>query len=193
MSTSTSRIERRSGTVLAVAARAILCALLAIVLTFSQDGGVAVSSKDRDPAFGLLVLGAFLVLQAVVLAVFSGSLSISRTGRLLVLVRAGVSLVGGVVALASTGGGLALLRPLEAVVFLVLGAIEIAGGVRRTERAELAGDAVVVGGLQVLVGLLLGILNGDVLLAVGVLGAWGAVVAVYLGISAVNLRRRAAA
>ena len=51
-------------------------------------------------------------------------------------------------------------------------------------------DAVVVGGLQVLVGVLLVILNPDALFAVGVLSAWGALVAVYLGISAVNLRRR---
>ena len=41
-------------------------------------------------------------------------------------------------------------------------------------------------------GLLLIILNSDPLFAVGVLAAWGAIVAVYLGISAANLRRREA-
>ena len=71
----------------------------------------------------------------------------------------------------------------------MVGALEIIGGLRRSERADLSGDAVVVGGLQVLVGVLLVVLNPDALFAVGVLGAWGAVVAVYLGISAANLRR----
>jgi len=44
----------------------------------------------------------------------------------------------------------------------------------------------------VLVGVVLVVLNPDPLFAVGVLSAWGAIVAVYLGISAVNIRRRSA-
>ncbi|RIX30100.1 hypothetical protein [Amnibacterium setariae] len=167
----------------AVAARAVAAAVLAAVVTFALDHGA-------PAAFGLIVLGGYLVLQAVVLAACSPGLARTRAGRGLVLVRALVSLAGGVVALAGSGAGLDLLRPLEALVFLALGALEIVGGLLRAERAELSGDAVVVGGLQVLVGVLLVVLNPDALFAVGVLSAWGALVAVYLGISAVNLRRR---
>jgi hypothetical protein len=144
-----------------------------------------------DPAgFGLIALGGYLILQAIVLAVCTTGLAWSRVGRVLVLVRAAVSLVGGVIALVGLQGGVGLFQPLEALVFLVIGALEIIGGLRRTERADLSGDAVVVGGLQVLVGVLLIVFNTDALLAVGVLGAWGAIVAVYLGISAANLRRK---
>ena len=185
---STTSRPARSGvsTPIAVAARAVAAALVAVAVTFALD--------HADPArFGLLALGGYLLLQAVVLAACTPGLAWSRTGRVLVLARAAVSLVGGVLALTGTSGGVAVLRPLESVVFLLIGAIEIAGGLRRTERADLSGDAVVVGGLQVLVGLMLAILNPDALLAVGVLGAWGAIVAVYLGISAANLRRREAA
>jgi hypothetical protein len=172
-------------TPLAVAARAVAAALLAAVVTFGLD-------HSAPARFGLAVLGGYLLLQAVVLAGCTTGLAWSRTGRLLVLLRAAISLVGGVLALTGQGGGLDALRPLEAVVFVLVGAVEIVGGLLRTERADLSGDAVVVGGLQVLVGVLLIVLNPDALLAVGVLAAWGAVVAVYLGISAANLRRRAA-
>jgi hypothetical protein len=167
----------------AVAARAVVAAVLALVVTFALD-------HSAPARFGLLVLGGYLILQAVVLAVCSPGLAWTRAGRGLVLLRAAVSLVGGVLALAGVDSGIALLRPLEALVFLLVGAVEIVGGLLRSERAELAGDAVVVGGLQVLVGVLLIVLNADALLAVGVLAAWGAIVAVYLGISAVNLQRR---
>jgi hypothetical protein len=180
----TSRTGRPAvSTPLAVAVRAVAAALLAIAVTFGLD-------HSAPARFGLVVLGAYLLLQAVVLAVCVSGLAWSRAGRGLVLLRALVSLVGGVLALTGTDGGIDVLRPLEALVFLVVGAIEIVGGLRRSERADLSGDAVVVGGLQVLVGVLLIILNADPLFAVGVLAAWGAIVAVYLGISAANLRRR---
>ncbi|MGT2425711.1 hypothetical protein [Amnibacterium kyonggiense] len=170
-------------TPLAVAARAVAAAVLALVVTFALD--------HRHPAaFGLVALGGYLLLQAVVLTVVAPGLARTRGGRALVLVRAAVSLVGGVIALVGLGSGIALLRPLEALVFLAVGVLEVLGGLRRSERAELSGDAVVVGGLQVLVGVLLLAVREDALLTVGVLGAWGAIVAVYLGISAANLRRR---
>lgn len=173
-------------TPVAVAVRAAAAAVVAAAVTFGLN--------HSDPAgFGLIALGGYLVLQAIVLAVCVTGLAWSRAGRALVLVRAAVSLIGGVIALVGLQGGVGLFQPLEAIVFLIVGALEIIGGLRRSERADLSGDAVVVGGLQVLVGVLLIVFNTDPLLAVGVLGAWGAIVAVYLGISAANLRRRARA
>jgi hypothetical protein len=186
VSTTTSSGSPAVATPVAVAVRAAAAAVLAAVVTFALD--------HSDPAgFGIAALGGYLVLQAIVLAVCVTGLAWSRLGRALVLVRAAVSLVGAGIALVNLGGTVDVLRPLEAIVFIVVGALEIIGGLLRTERGDLAGDAVVVGGLQVLVGVLLIVLNADPLFAVGVLGAWGAIVAVYLGISAANLRRRARA
>jgi hypothetical protein len=185
VTTTTARAGADRSTVVGVAARAIAAAVLALAVTFGLD-------HSAPARFGLVALGGYLVLQAVVLAVGTRALARSRRGRLLVALRAVVSLGGGAIALAGVGAGLDLLRPLEAVVFLLVGALEIGGGLLGAERPELAGDAVVVGGLQVLVGVLLVVLNPDALFAVGVLSAWGAIVTVYLGISAVNLRRRGA-
>lgn len=170
-------------TPVAVAVRAAAAAAAAIAVTFALDHG-------HPARFGLAVLGGYLLLQAVVLAVCVRGLAWSRAGRVLVLARAAVSLAGGIIALTGLSGGAGLLRPLEAVVFLVVGALEVIGGRLRSERADLSADAVVVGGLQVLVGVVLLVLRPDALLAVGVLCAWGAIVTVYLGISAANLRRR---
>ena len=183
MSTSTTPGRPAVATPVAVAVRAAAAAVVAAAVTFALD--------HRHPdTFGLAALGGYLILQAIVLAVCVTGLAWTRPGRALVLVRALVSLAGGVIALVGISGGAGLLRPLEAVVFLVVGALEIIGGLRRSERSELAGDAVVVGGLQVLLGVVLLVLREDALFAVGTLGAWGAIVAVYLGISAANLRRR---
>jgi hypothetical protein len=186
VSTTSSPTRFTVSTPLAVAVRAVAAAVLALVVTFALD-------HSAPARFGLVVLGAYLLLQAIVLAVCNSGLALSRAGRALVLVRAAVSLVGGVLALTGVDAGIDRLRPIESIVFLLVGAIEIVGGLRRTERPDLAGDAIVVGGLQALVGALLVILNPDALFAVGVLAAWGSIVAVYLGISAANLRRRSAA
>lgn len=184
MTTTTARSGARPSVVAGVAARAVAAAGLAAAVTFGLD-------HSAPARFGIVVLGVYLLVQAGVLAVGTRALARSRTGRLLVVLRAAVSLVGGVVALSvGPAAGIDLLRPLEAIVFGLVGALEIVGGMLGAERADVAGDAVVVGGLQVLVGALLVILNPDALFAVGVLSAWGALVAVYLGISAVNLRRR---
>ena len=179
MTTTTSR-PRAGGAVAITAARAALAAVLGALTTFWPQ-------PDRTAAFGLAVLGGFLLLQSVVLAATVRVVPTDRVGRLLAVVRAVVSLVGGVVALLGLERGQALLVPLEAVVFLVVGALEFADGMRRVVASS--GDAVVVGGLQAVVGLMLVILTADALLAIGLLGAWAVLVAVYLGIAAVHLRR----
>lgn len=181
MSTTTSGV-RPGAAVGSALARAVLAALLAVATTFWPQ-------PARTALFGAVVLGAYLLAQAVVLAVVARRLPDDRTGRRLTAVRAALSLAGGAVALAGIGDAAGVLVPVEAVAFLTVGALEVVGGIRRSVPAT-AGDAIVVGGLQVVVGLLLAIVDPDALLAIGVLSAWGAVVAVYLGIAAANLRRR---
>jgi hypothetical protein len=63
----------------------------------------------------------------------------------------------------------------------------VLSGVRRDDDGPWSRDAVLVGGLTAVVGLLLSVLPPDTVFLVGLLGAWGAVVAVYLGIAAVSL------
>ena len=173
------RLPGRASLATTTAARAVVAAVLAAVVTFSTNHDI--------PAFDLGVLGVFAIMFGLVTL---AGVRPMRAGRALVVARAAVLVVGGATALALMGAGLAALVPLEALIFLLAGVLEVVSGLRRTGVPEVAGDAIVVGGLQVLVGVLLVVLDRNAILAVGVLGAWGAVVAVYLGIAAVSLRRQ---
>ena len=187
--TTTSSVPRRrsprggDSLVALTASRAVVAAVLAAVVTFTDYHG---------PLFGLIVLGAFSVVFGVVTAVGVRALPPLRSSRLLAGARAAVLIVGGIVALVLAHGGLVTLVTVQAAIFLAAGALEVVSGVRRDGAREIAGDAIVVGGLQVIVGFLLVVLDRDAVFTVGVLGAWGAVVAVYLGIAAVSLRRQEA-
>lgn len=181
MSTATSTGRRPAGLRTFIAARAVAAALLAVVVTFSAD---------HSASFGLLVFGGFAVVQGIILGLAVPSSAATTAGRILVGVRATVSLVLGAAALSLPGGGLGSLLLLETVGFLVIGVLEVLSGLRRADAGATSRDAVTVGGLEVVVGVMLSILNPDPIFAVGVLGAWGAIVAVYLGIAAVSLSRR---
>jgi hypothetical protein len=171
--------QRRTAVVAGTAARAFVAAVLAAVVTFSAD---------HTPSFGLVALGVFGIVFGAVSAI---GVPRRGTGPLL-LARAAVFVVGGIVALALVRGDLEVLVGVETALFLVAGALELIAGLRRGAPAETAGDAIVVGGLELLVGVMLVLLDHDAVFTVGVLGAWAAVVAVYLGIAAVSLRGREA-
>jgi hypothetical protein len=181
VSTATGVSRRRASLTAFTAARAIAAAVLAIVVTFSAD---------HTPAFGLVVLGCFGIVQGLIVAAGSPSTAVTTTGRALVLARAAVLVVLGGLALALREGGLGTLLLLETVLFLAAGALEVVSGLRRADASVVSRDLVTVGGLELVVGAMLLILGPDSIFAVGVLGAWGAVVAVYLGIAAVSIARR---
>lgn len=182
MSTATPVVPRRASLTTFIALRAVVVAALAAVVTFSAD---------HTPAFGLAVFGVFAVVQGAVIAAGARRFAVSRLGRLLVLLRGALLVVVGALSVAllagATVGGL---LTVEIAGFLGAGALEVLSGVRRADASPASRDLVTVGGLELLVGVLLAILQPDSIFAVGVLSAWGAVVAVYLGIAAASLARR---
>ena len=177
MSTSTSS-RRRDGVRIVTAARAAAAAALAIVITFTPD---------HSPTFGLLVFGVFEIVQGAIVGVGLRAAARSSAGRLILLGRAAIGVLLGTAALALPYGGLGTLVLLVTAASLVLGALEVLSGLRREDAGPWSRDAITVGGLTALVGLLLSVLPPDTVFLVGLLGAWGAVVAVYLGIAAVSL------
>lgn len=183
MSTTTSAGRHPAGLRAFTAARAVAAAVLAAVVTFSPD-------HTHTPPFGLLVFGAFAVVQGIILGLAVPSSAVTAAGRVLAGARAVVSVLLGATALSLPGGGLGSLLLIETVAFLVVGALEVLSGLRRADATPVSRDLITVGGLELVVGLMLSVLPPDAVLAVGVLSAWGAVVAVYLGIAAVSLSRR---
>ncbi|MGN6743681.1 MAG: hypothetical protein ACTHJL_10345 [Amnibacterium sp.] len=181
MSTATSVSRGRLSLTAFTAARAVAAAVLAAVVTFSAD---------HTPAFGLAVFGVFAVVQGAIVAAGAPAFAASGTGRLLIVLRAVVLLVVGVLAVALVGNGIGTLLALEIAGFLGAGALEVLSGLRRADASPASRDLVTVGGLELVVGAMLAILLPDSLFVVGVLSAWGAVVAVYLAIAAVSIARR---
>ena len=181
MSTATSTGRHPAGLRAFTAARAVAAAVLAVVVTFSAD---------HTAPFGLLVFGGFAVVQGVILGLAVPSSAATTSGRIQVGARAVVSVVLGATALSLPGGGLGSLLLIETVAFLVIGVLEVLSGLRRADANAASRDAITVGGLQVVVGVLLSVLPPDAVFAVGVLSAWAAIVAVYLGIAAASMGRR---
>ena len=179
MTTVPTSARRRDGVRAVTAARAVAAGALAAVVTFVPD---------HSPAFGLLVLGLFQVVQGAIVGIGLRATARSRPGRLLVLVRAIIGVLLGTAALALPSGGLGALVLLATAGSLVLGVLEVLSGLRRDDASPWSRDAVTVGGMTVALGVLLSVLPPDAVLVVGMLGAWGAVVAVYLGIAAVSLQ-----
>ena len=178
MSTATAPARRTDALRLLFAGRAVAAAGLAAAVTFSGQ---------HSPAFGLLAFGAFQVAQGALVAL-AGRTVPTRVGRLVLLARGAGGVLLGLPALVVRDGGLDLLLPLSIVAFLALGALEVIGGLRRADFLPHSREAVAVGGLTAIVGAMLLLLPHDAAFTIGVQGAWGAVVAVYLAIAAVSLR-----
>lgn len=179
MTTVPTSTRRRDGVRVVTAARAAATGALAVVVTFVPD---------HSPMFGLVLLGVFQLVQGAIVGIGLRATARSRPGRGLVLARAVAGVLLGTAALALPSGGLGTLVLLVTAGSLVLGALELVSGLRRDEASPWARDAVTVGALTLALGALLSLVPPDAVLVVGMLGAWGAVVAVYLGIAAVSLQ-----
>ena len=168
--------------------------------------GVAITfSPDHSPRVGLLALGVAGVVGGLVLALGSLRRLDDPSSRTLGLVQGLVSLVVGALALAFSGGGLPVLVALVTTFALVTGALELVTGLRRRRRTPLARDWTTVGAMTLLLALAFlvvppdyaeqlggveqieGVLTSSTVL-VGLLGAWGAVVGVYLVIAGLSLK-----
>ena len=175
--------------------RAIPALALAAVITFSAD---------HSARLGLITFGVF----AVVSALAGGALlwrSRATPATRVLLLQAAVTLVAGIAALAVTGGGLPYLVFLLAFWAAVTGVLEFWLGLRRRRVDRIARDCMFAGGLTavfaVAVLLVPPELNQPVtgaggfessltasIVVVGLLGAYAAILGVFLVIAALSLK-----
>jgi len=176
--------------------RAVPLLALAVVITFSPD---------HSPRIGLLSLGLAGLVGGLALALGSLLRLDDASSRTLGLVQGAVGVVVGVLALVFSDAGLPALVALVTVSALVTGALELVTGLRRRRRTPLARDWTTVGALTLVLALAFlvvppdyeqqlggveeieGVLTSSTVL-VGLLGAWGAVVGVFLVIAGLSLR-----
>lgn len=180
--------------------RAVPAIALAVVVTFSAD---------HSSTLGLVTFGAFAALSGAVIVVFAlrGEEGIGRT---LSLVQGALGVVAGVAALAVTGGGVSYLVFLVSAWAAVTGFVELYLGLRarRSTSADakaMSRDLIFAGGLTVVLAIVVllvppgfsqpftgpdGVareLTASVII-VGVMGAYWAVLGVFLVIAALSLK-----
>jgi hypothetical protein len=179
----------------AILVRAGVSAIAALVITFSAD---------HSPALGLLVFGVFAVATGLVVAATAiGTISAGGI-RSLFLVHASVGVLVGVTSLLSGGGDLRTLMLLVAIWAAITGFIELLAGLRTGSASEVSRDWVFIGFLTAVLAVTAVVLPREIrdpvvgvngvetyltssVMFVGAIGAYCAVVAVYIAIAGLTL------
>ncbi len=180
--------------------RAVPAIALAVVVTFSAD---------HSATLGLVTFGAFAVLSGAVIVAF-GLRQSPGLARNLQLVQGALGVAAGVAALALTGGGLSYLVFLVSTWAVATGFIELYLGLRarRSTNADtkaISRDLIFAGALTVVLAIIVLVLPPDFsqpftgpdgvareltasVIIVGLLGAYWAVLGVFLVIAALSLK-----
>ena len=173
--------------------RALPAAAVALVITFMSD---------HSALLGYLALAVFAVVTGVVIGVAALRGIYPRTSF---LAQGALLAIGGVLALAFSQAGLPFLLFLVSALFGVTGIIELVAGLRARGRAAAARDWVFVGALSALFAIAVLLIPVDFVqtitipdkvvppltasvILVGLLGAYAAIVAVYLVIAGLSLK-----
>lgn len=163
--------------------RGVLAGLLALVVTFTPN---------HSPAMGLVVYGAFTLVQGLLLALTAGRSASTQGGGALSLAQGAVGIAAGGLALAlllvSIGAASAALVPAVAISAAVAGVLELLFGLRPADAGPDSRDHVVVGATTAALAAVVALVPADPIVTVGLLGAYGAIVGVYLVIAALSLR-----
>jgi uncharacterized membrane protein HdeD (DUF308 family) len=176
--------------------RAVPAAAIALAVTFTAD---------HSPVVGYVALGSFLAASGLILLLGALRLLERGTSRNLFLAQAALMLVGGLITLGSFRAELALLLFLTSALLGASGILELVAGLLARGATSAARDWIFVGALTalfaigvlfipvdfsqsiVLEGKSVPDLTASVIL-VGAIGAYAAVIAVYLVIAGLSLK-----
>ena len=173
--------------------RAIPAAVVALAITFSADHSVLL---------GYLALGGFATISGIVITVTARP---AAYPQVLFILQGVLLTIGGVIAFASTKAGLPFLLFLTSALFGVTGIIELVAGLRARGRLAAARDWIFVGAASALFAVVVLLIPADFsqaitipdkvvpnltasVILVGALGAYCAIVAVYLVIAGLSLK-----
>lgn len=165
------------------AVRALVALAAAAVITFTRD--------DHTAQFGLVVFGAFAVLDGLATSVLSLLFASKGITRTLFAVQGCIGILAGVFALALNTSGLGLYLYVVTVWAALTGFLELYCGIRGRRRDTAARDWLITGALTAILALVLLFAPADAVLAIGLFGAWAVIVGVFQGIGAASLRSAA--
>jgi len=176
--------------------RALPAAMLALVITFSAD---------HSPELGLLTFGLFGVLSGLVVGALSFFTVAPGIERSLFLAQGALTLLAGAVALLVPEAGLGVFLVLVTAWAALTGFLELYVGFRTRGRHGASRDWIFIGALTVVLAIIVllvppgfeeqftgpdgvaRVLSASVIV-VGILGAYGAITAVYLIIGGLSLK-----
>jgi uncharacterized membrane protein HdeD (DUF308 family) len=176
--------------------RAIPLAGLALWITFTSN---------HSAGFGLLAFGVFGIVGGLIVGGAAWFRLRSSRARPFFLAQAAVSVVAGVLALVFRGGGVPWVFFLFTFFAAATGILELFSGLRTRRRYVASTDWLVVGGLTVLAAIVFLVIPpqfsqsfkdpdgvtrvlDSAVIAVGILGAYGAIAAVYLLIAGLSAK-----
>jgi len=176
--------------------RAVVAATLGIFITFSAD---------HSPTLGLLAFGVFAGLSGLIIAGLSWRTLAAGIERTVFVLSGAVSLLAGIAALVWSQGGLSFLLFLITSWAALTGVLELYTGIRSRRRHAASRDWIFLGALTTAFSLVVLVIPPDLqqpfsgangvsgvlsssIVVVGALGAYGAIVAVYLVIAGLSLR-----
>jgi uncharacterized membrane protein HdeD (DUF308 family) len=159
-------------------ARAVVAFVPAAVITFNAD---------HSAEFGLVVFGAFALVNGLVTGLLSWLTVTDRRDRSIFAIQGAVGVLAGVLALALNAGGLGFFLYIVSVWAAITGFLELYPGIRVRGRGQVARDWLVVGALTAVLALVFLLLPPNAVVAVGLLGAYLVIIGVYLVIAGVSL------
>ncbi|MDO9395287.1 MAG: hypothetical protein Q7T71_01935 [Herbiconiux sp.] len=159
-------------------ARAVPFVVTALIITFVSNHSAQV---------GLLAYGVFAIVSGLIVAVLSWRTITARTDRVLFLVQGIASVAFGGLALAVNGGGLGFFLFVATANSAIGGFLELYAGLRSTKNPA-SRDWAITGALTVVFALVLIFFPTDPVFAVGMLGAYAAIVGLFLVIGGLSLR-----
>ncbi len=159
--------------------RALPALLATIVITFSQD---------HSAQLGLIVFGCFAIATGVLLAGFSHRRMPRGTARTLVISQGVIGVLAGVGALLLNAAGVGVFLYLVSVWAAVTGFLELYSGVRVKPGNALSRDWLIGGAMTAIMAIVFLLIAPDPVTAVGLFGAYAAILGVYLIIAGLSLK-----
>jgi uncharacterized membrane protein HdeD (DUF308 family) len=145
--------------------------------------------QDHTAAYGIAMFAAFAIVGGLAVAAFF--FVTDAADRTIWLIQGFIGVAAGVVALIVRSGGLGALLYSVSVWALLTGVAELFGGWRARRaavEASVARDRMLVGAFTVVLAIVYLVIPADHRLAVGLFGAYAAVIGVYLAIGAFSLK-----
>jgi Uncharacterized conserved protein len=159
-------------------ARAVPALAVGLYITFSAD---------HSAALGLVLFGAFALVSGLLLVLLRGRIA-DRVVRANFVTQGISGILLGIVALAFHGGGLGLLLLLLTAFMAITGFLELYSGLRARRHPGAARDWLTVGAFTAVAALVFLLIPQSAILTIGLFGAYGILLGVYLAIAGLSLK-----